>query len=607
MTPLLHQPHHDGSALYVENPHPALGDIVTLQVRVPVAYSIHGLYVRSVRDGEPRIDLASIERVFPHERWWRVPLLVHNPLTHYRFLLDRVDGGYEWLTASGLFDRDVTDDHDFLLTTHSPPPEWAADSVVYEVFPDRFSRSGNAPPLPDWATARDWYDDPVEYLDLAGLGHVYGGDLAGIEKHLDHIEQLGCTTLYLTPFFEAPSNHRYNARSFDHVDPLLGGDQALSSLSRAVHARGMRLLGDLTTNHTGDEHEWFRAAVTDPNAPEAVMYYWREHPDYVAWQDVPTLPKLNWSSTELSRRLVTGPDSVAGYWLREPYSLDGWRVDVANMTGRYRDFDFNAGVARSIRQTIAEVRPDALLVAEHSHDYTQDLPGDGWHSVMNYAGFLKPVWQWLVDPETPVVDFLGLPVRIPSRGAEQMVATMRDLAARVSWPTRLANFNLIDSHDTARLGTVCGDPDRQLVGAGLMFTLPGTPMIFAGDEIGMAGVTGEDSRRPFPWQRNESWNHELLAAYRDLARLRRAHPALRHGGLRWAHVDAESVVFLRETPTERLLISACRSKIEPITLQLAALGASRCTPRFGPASAVIAGGTVTLDGDLASITVWSLD
>ncbi|HTZ43336.1 MAG TPA: alpha-amylase family glycosyl hydrolase [Jatrophihabitans sp.] len=607
MTPLLHQPHHDGSALYVENPHPALGDSVTLRVRVPAAYELHGLCVRSLRDGEPRIDRATIERADAHERWWRVPLLVHNPVMHYRFLLDRVDGGYTWLTAGGLFDRDVTDDHDFRLSTHAPPPAWVADSVVYEVFPDRFARSGNTAPLPDWATARDWYDDPVEYRDLAGLGHVYGGDLAGIEQHLDHIEQLGCTTIYLTPFFEAPSNHRYNARSFGHVDPLLGGDEALSSLSRAVHDRGMRLLGDLTTNHTGDEHEWFRAAVADPDAPEAAMYYWREHPDYVAWQGVPTLPKLNWSSAELAARLVTGPDSVVAHWLREPFRLDGWRVDVANMTGRYRGDDRALQVARDIRQAMAEVDPDTLLVAEHGHDHTPDLPGDGWHSVMNYGGFLKPLWQWLVDEQTPVADFLGLPVRIPRRGGEQLVAAIADFGARVGWPARLANFNLIDSHDTARLRTVCGSAERHLVGAGLMFTLPGTPMIFAGDEIGLTGVTGEDSRRPFPWNRPERWDHDLLAGYRELARLRHRHPALREGGLRWAQVDADGLVFLRESPTERLLVSACRAATEPAVLPLAALGASRCTARYGPAAAVIADGTLTLRRDRAALTVWSLD
>lgn len=606
MPSLLDQPHHDGSALYVDNPDPELGQTVTLRVRVPAAYPVRGVYVRSVYDSEPRVVAAAIERAGEHEQWWRADLLVHNPVTRYRFLLDRVDGGYAWLTARGLADRDVTDDQDFRLTTYPPPPAWAADAVVYEVFPDRFARSGSNAQLPDWAIGKDWYDDPVEYVDPAAVNHVYGGDLRGIEEHLDHIEELGCNTIYLRPFFEAPSNHRYNASTFDEVDPLLGGDEALSSLTKNLHERGLRILGDLTTNHTGDQHPWFRKALADPTSAEAGMYYWRDHPDYVAWYDVSTLPKLNWSSRELYARMTDGPDSVAGKWLREPYSLDGWRIDVANMTGRHSADDFNADVAHALRRTMTQVSPEALLVVEHGYDHTPDVTGDGWYATMNYAGFLRPLWQWLADPDTPVADFIGLPVRIPSRGAEQMVATMREFASRVSWQVLSTNFNLIDSHDTARLRTVCCDPARQLVGAGIMFTFPGIPMVSAGDEIGMQGVTGEDSRRPFPWLREQSWDKRIFHAYRELAALRAAHPALRRGGLRWAHADQEGIAYLRETAGERLLVSACRSGTTRLVLPNNGLNATELTPLYGPETATVAGGSVTLQRRQAGVTVWAV-
>jgi alpha-glucosidase len=97
---------------------------------------------------------------------------------------------------------------------------------------------------------------------------LYGGDLQGIVEHLDHLVDLGVTVLYLTPFFPARSNHRYDASTFDVVDPVLGGDEGLAALLDAAHARGLRVVGDLTTNHTGDAHEWFLAAVADPAAPE---------------------------------------------------------------------------------------------------------------------------------------------------------------------------------------------------------------------------------------------------------------------------------------------------------------------------------------------------
>ena len=117
---------------------------------------------------------------------------------------------------------------------------------------------------------------------------LYGGDLDGIIAHLDHIASLGVGTLYLTPFFPAESNHRYNASTFDRIDPLLGGDEAFARLADAAHARGMRLMGDLTTNHCGDTHEWFQAALADPTQPEARFFFFDQHPDqYAAWWDMP--------------------------------------------------------------------------------------------------------------------------------------------------------------------------------------------------------------------------------------------------------------------------------------------------------------------------------
>ena len=117
--------------------------------------------------------------------------------------------------------------------------------------------------------------------------------------------------------FPGRSNHRYDASTFDVVDPLLGGDEALASLSRAVHARGMRILGDLTTNHTGAGHEWFARAQADRSSEEASFYYWTDDdPGYVGWLEHASLPKLNYNAPALAGRMVEGPDSVIGRWLR---------------------------------------------------------------------------------------------------------------------------------------------------------------------------------------------------------------------------------------------------------------------------------------------------
>ena len=156
-------------------------------------------------------------------------------------------------------------------------PAWHLSSVVYEIFPDRFATSGLGVDAPDWAVPRGWNELPT------GRGpntprELFGGDLRGIEQRLDYIEQLGVNALYLTPIFPASSTHRYDATSFDRVDPLLGGDEALRSLLAAAHSRGVRVLGDLTTNHTGNAHEWFVEALADPERARARAVLLRPEP-----------------------------------------------------------------------------------------------------------------------------------------------------------------------------------------------------------------------------------------------------------------------------------------------------------------------------------------
>ncbi|HEY0699367.1 MAG TPA: alpha-amylase family glycosyl hydrolase, partial [Micromonospora sp.] len=385
------KPHHDGSARYVPEQAPALGDTVEVFVRVPEDADVRQVHVRGTPDGEPRFAEATVDRHGDGEVWWRAEVPVRNPVTNYRFLLTGRHGR-RWLNASGVVGHDVPDSGDFRLVTYEPPPAWARDAVIYQIFPDRFARSAAADgrELPDWAIRCDW-DTPVIGRGPETPYQFYGGDLDGITERLDHLDRLGVNTVYLTPVFPARSNHRYDAASFDHVDPLLGGDAALARLADAVHARGWRLVGDITSNHTGDGHEWFATASGDVRAPERELYYFDDAGDYESWNGVKSLPKLNWGSAELRRRFATADDSLLRRWLRPPYGLDGWRVDVANMTGRRGADAYTHEVAALLRAVVAQTRADGLVMAEHGHDHTGDLDRDGWHGTMNYVGFTDPV------------------------------------------------------------------------------------------------------------------------------------------------------------------------------------------------------------------------
>ncbi|MEU4688671.1 glycoside hydrolase family 13 protein [Actinoplanes sp. NPDC023714] len=587
--------HHDGSGLYVSNPEPALGEIVTVFVRVTSGTRISRIHARSVRDGEPVFTSATIDRRDAGGEWWRAEIEVRNPVTPYRFLIRTATGAVRWLTGWGLTAHDLPDATDFRLVAHAPPPAWSRDAIIYQIFPDRFARSAAAAerPTPDWAVRCDW-DTPVEGSGPLAATQLYGGDLDGIAEHLDHVAGLGANTLYLTPFFPSRSNHRYDGTDFGAVDPLLGGDRALMRLSEAVHARGMRLIGDLTTNHTGDAHEWFR---TEPD-----FYYFSDE-GYESWLGVPSLPKLNWGSAELRRRFREN----AQHWLTHPFALDGWRIDVANMTGRRAADDWTHEVAALLHRAVRQVRPDAMLVAEHGHDSTRDLDADGWQGTMNYAGFTRPVWSWLRAGELPFADFLGVPGEIPFRDAGDLVATMTAFAAQTSWRAMTHSWQILGSHDTPRIRSVVGGADRHEVAAGLLFTLPGTPMIFAGDELGLTGVNGEHSRTPMPWNETDGWDMRTLARYRALARLRHDTPALREGGLRWAHAAGDVLVHLRETADDTVLVAARRAPGPPVRV-------TGLVPHawgdnlYGGAEPLKAGadGSFEIDGDGPTFQVWSV-
>jgi len=555
----LAEPHHDGSELYVVERPDEVGGTAVVRLRAPHGAATN-VWLRYVGDGEPRTAEAVVDEDAGGETWWRAELPVQNPTVGYRWLLDGGTAGYRWLNGVGMHAHEVAGADDFILALDPGAPPWHARSVAYEIFPDRFATSGVAADThrPEWAITREW-DRLPEGRSRNTSRELYGGDLRGVEQHLDHIESLGASLIYLTPFFPAGSTHRYDATTFAHVDPLLGGDEALQSLTAAVHARGMRIVGDITPNHTGDKHEWFQAALSG-SEPERGFYYFDESipGGYESWLGHRSLPKLNWQSAELHERFSV----VLKRYIE--LGLDGWRVDVANMTGRYRDVDLNRDVSRWMRAQIG----DHLLIAEHGHDFRPDLAARGWHGVMNYSGFMRPLWTWLLrddpDPEQQQ-QFWGIPVGVPQLDGESAVAAMRQFRAGVPWQAALHSWNLLDSHDVARFRTIAGTPERHLVGVGLQMTLPGVPMLFAGDELGLEGGWGEDARRTMPWDAEATWDQTFLAELRALTALRRSSEPLARGGIRFVHASADAIAFLRETRDERLLVLAARAAHEPVS------------------------------------------
>jgi alpha-glucosidase len=390
------------------------------------------------------------------------------------------------------------------------------------------------------------------------------------------------------------------------VDPVLGGNKAIFSLVSAANKRKIRLLGDLTSNHCGAGHPWLAKGQRDKKSKERQYFYWDKSfkHGYVGWWGLASLPKLNYHSKALRKEMYEGKKSIVKQWLSPKFGMAGWRIDVGNMTGRLGSDDMHDEVMHGIREAIKEVKPDAWLVAENGDFIASDLNGFGWHGAMNYQGFMRPVWNWINLNTTIGGGFQGLPFSMPKINGQQLVASMNSFNGSIPWRSLVASMVLLDSHDTARMRTVVlGDKKLHLTAMTLLLTYPGVPSIFAGDEIGLEGSTGEDSRRTINWEDRSSWDIDFLSEVKKLISFRKKHDAFINGGLRWILVEDDCLAFLRESKKETILIFVSRKAVKT-SIDLSKLGYVVKDSLYGvPAQ----GRKITINTNQPAQGVWVLE
>ena len=597
------KPHHDGSDLYVSNSAPSIGDKITLKVRVPNTYLFEKAMVRIYQDGEPRIFELKLSKEGAVESWYQVSIEIVNLQSLYRFAFIG-QGKYEWLNARGLFDHDVHSNNDFQIVAIPDNPEWIKSSVFYQIFPDRFARSGKVNITPDWAYPREWNLLPRGRGKFTGQ-ELYGGDLYGVEEHLDHITDIGANGIYFTPIFPSRSNHRYDATSFDYVDPILGGDKAFQSLIKAAKKKKVRILGDLTSNHCGAGHAWLAKAKKDKKSKERSFFYWDKSIKwgYVGWFGLESLPKLNYESKSLRKVVYEGKNSIVKKWISPKFGIAGWRIDVGNMTGVQGAENHHVEVMQGIRKAMQEVNPDTWLVAENGDFIASDLNGLGWQGAMNYQGFMRPFWNWINRNPEITGGFQGLPFAMPKINGQQLVESIQEFNASIPWRSLTASMMLLDSHDTARFRTVVlGDVKAHASAMTMMLTYPGVPSIFAGDEIGLEGSWGEDARRTINWDDRSQWDYEFLSEVKKLVALRRSQDALINGGLRWVAAENDFLAYLRESKKQSILVLVSRGPMNA-TIDLSSYGYSVDKCLYGKE---VSGEIFSIKSDGAVQGVWVL-
>ena len=504
---------------------------------------------------------------------WRgeIALQEGQPRRRYGFKL-LWDDRQRWFAPKGFSEIPPAKLELFAYDSPDAGPQWVADQVFYQIFPDRFARSPSRSEQQDKVyhhhaaghdiVLRDW-DEPL--TAEAGGSTFYGGDLDGISAKLPYLKKLGVTALYLNPVFTAPSVHKYDTEDYRQVDPQFGGNEALLRLRHNTQREGMRMVLDGVFNHSGDTHAWFdrhtrghEGACHHPESPWRDSYSFSDDGKALDWLGYASLPKLDYRSEALVQEIYAGEDSIVRHWLKAPWNMDGWRLDVVHMLGEAGGAKNNLKHVAGITQAAKATRPDAYVLGEHFGDARQWLQQDAEDAAMNYRGFTFPLWGFLAN-----TDISYDPQKID---AQTCVAWMEEYRAGLSHQQQLRMFNQLDSHDTARFKSLLGrDVARLPLAVVWLFSWPGVPCIYYGDEVGLDGDNDPFCRKPFPWDEKQQ-DAELLALYQRLAALRKATPALRHGGCEVLYAEGDVAVFLRVLGAERVMVAINRREACEVVL-----------------------------------------
>ena len=401
-------------------------------------------------------------------------------------------------------------------------PQWAANKVVYQIFPSRFAATQPV-------DKKLWYKAPVTPMD------DLHGNLRGIIEHLDYIKDLGIDVVYLTPIFKSNSCHKYDTIDYYQVDPSFGTTEDLKELVQKSHERGMKVVLDAVYNHSGREFFAFQDILEKGEKSKYLDWYFiDELPPKGEWGEIPNfkcfgyyggMPKLNLKNPEVEKYIT----DVACYWIKE-CDIDGWRLDVGDEISHF--------FWKNFRKAIKAVKKDMLIIGEIWHYAGDFLEGDEWDTVMNYPFYLNLI-DLLADEKINV---------------SQFVQNLGYLKGRLNKKCYPLMWNLIDSHDTARFLHLCNDnKKKQHLAAAFQLLLPGMPMVYYGDEYAMPGANDPDCRRGMYWD-EEYQDKEMYNWYKKLMQVRKTHACIVEGEMieTIANDDEDTIVMIRKNGEETI-------------------------------------------------------
>ncbi len=516
---------------------------------------------------------------------------------------------------------------DYCITPGFHTPEWVKGAVMYQIFVDRFCNGDTSNDVVDCEyvyigrpvhQVKDWNQNP----SVMDVGCFYGGDLQGVWDKLDYIKGLGVEVIYFNPLFVSPSNHKYDTQDYDHIDPHYGcivkdggsvtepeasgnegaskyrlrsadpenlkaSDEFFARFVAEVHRRGMRVIMDGVFNHCGSFNKWMDreqiyknsdcyepGAYVSKESPYHSFFKfhdenaWPNNPHYDGWWGHDTLPKLNYEDSEKLYEYVL---NIAKKWVSPPFSVDGWRLDVAADLGHTSEY--NHKFWRDFRKAVKEANPDAVILAEHYGDPSSWLHGDQWDTVMNYDAFMEPVTWFLTGMEKHSDEYNE---NMYGNG-DAFFHSMFYHMSRMQTQSVQISMNELSNHDHSRfltrtnrtmgrIGSAGSEAAEQGINKGIFreavviqMTWPGAPTVYYGDEAGVCGWTDPDNRRTYPWGREDL---ELIEFHKYMIFLHKWCPALRKGSLKQLAADYQFISYGRFSGSNRCIVAINNSDRE---------------------------------------------
>lgn len=440
-----------------------------------------------------------------------------------------------------------------------PKPKGSYGGIIYHIFVDRFNRGGDAKIKESGRVVDDWSCGVPEFPAYPGeffLNNTFFfGTLYGIIEKIDYLCSLGATIIYLSPIFESPSNHKYDTTDYMQVDEMLGGDVALSSLIEAAKKRGISIILDGVFNHTGSDSIYFdklgrygkTGAFQSKDSPYFSWFNFYEYPNkYECWWNIDILPRINTLNPECRDYFVGECGVIAKY---SSMGVSGFRLDVAD--------ELSDDFIERIKGRLVTYNCESLLF------------GEVWEDASNKIAYGKMKHYYLGRQLDGVMNYplrTGIIDYLLGRDISSLHYALTDVIRNA--PKRIADMqmNLLGSHDTVRILTALADPDtegltnkdlavfrlsdtdrskavkRLKMAYTVLSTLPGLPVIFYGDEVGLEGFSDPFNRMPFPWGNEDT---EILDLYRRLGAIRAGNPVYREGKFRLIYLSREHLLFSR--------------------------------------------------------------